>query len=169
MAAALGWVVGAPEKGLLLLDEVSEQQIGKAQEIVAQGRVQFDILMQAEGIHVEATVKTDQGEGKALIAGRHDHLKALWLDQRLVGEEEQDRKESSSHLGGPVPGMDTMIKMIDNIDTEKLDFLDQGFALNMEAAKVGLSLTQDGFGLGRRLRSLLGKMKQRTVCSARYG
>ncbi len=161
LAAALGWVVGQPEKGLLLLDEVSERQISEAQEIVAKNLVHFDILLEEEGIHVEAVVKTAQGTGKALIAGRHDRLSGLWWNQRLVRGADQDREEIPSPFRGEVPAMEKIIEIIEKIHTEKQDFLDQGFTMNMEAAKVGLNLTKDRLALGQRLRGLFGQMKDR--------
>ena len=89
IAAALGALAGDPDLRLEVLTPVEADDVRRAQQLVTGGRVDCRVDRGYRGIHIEATVQTGSGTGRAVIEGnpyrRHgDHLEwgsccASWL------------------------------------------------------------------------------------------
>jgi len=154
LAAALGYISGVPEKGLLLLGNISNQEISQAKQIVGRKIVTFETLTQCNSIHIEAIVETNKGVARALLTERHDHLAGLWLNNTLI-KSSSENLEINNHYSefNDVPTIEEMIEVIEKIDTNQYEFLYEGVTTNMEAAEYGLKLGDKDLAVGSRLQS----------------
>ena len=73
-AAALGVVAGNAKKGLECLEDVTEEDNKRAEELVSQGKVHVVLDHIGSEITIDATVKTDKDTCVVKIAGAHTDI-----------------------------------------------------------------------------------------------
>ncbi len=74
IAFALGILVAKPEKELEVLSDLDAETIDKAQQMLAEKRIQTKMLETEEKVWIEAVIKTPKSESKAILRWRHNWL-----------------------------------------------------------------------------------------------
>lgn len=154
MAAAIGFVVGSPHKGLVLLSDVTKKQVEEAYRIVSQGLVVFEVVDGVPGIMVEAEVETDTDLGYARLEGGHDRLVELKRNGRQVEHPLVVRDTGAAPrldaLRSSEVRLDELIDFVDSLQETDLGFLGEGMEVNRRTAEVGME-AKAGLGVGAKL------------------
>ncbi len=140
MAAALGYVVGMPEKELLILDSLSDEIIQKAKELVEQKKITVRINEKFSSLYIETVLTTDKGTRRVVIM--NSHLNVVSIDS---GKELIDDKAASNSSSKETPkiqkyDIEEIIKFVNEVSVEKISFLQDGIDMNEIITKEGLAL-----------------------------
>ncbi|GAB6126663.1 L-cysteine desulfidase family protein [Humidesulfovibrio idahonensis] len=157
-AAALGVAGGDAALRLEVLDPVTPEVVEAAKRMLAQGRVQVNLLADRRGLLIQAVAKgrTPDGaahEAQAVIEGQHDRIVSLSLDGEDIAASPL-LAEGGVGGGGQMAELEEWLRglslaellvLADDLDAEDLAFLQQGVAYNTRLAEHGLKF---GCGLG---------------------
>lgn len=93
-AAALGCVAGDKEKGLLVLEGLSDGGVEEARRFIEEGRVRVEVSSISSELYLYACVKTEHDCCEAEIRGSHTNVCRLVKNGRTI----LDKKEGTSSL-----------------------------------------------------------------------
>ncbi len=163
IAAALGAVCGKSEYGLEVLNELCPEAVGKAKNMVAQGRVR--VKMAPENGHklfvrasVSAPVSGQTHCGKTVIADSHDRIVRTGYDS-LVFDNPSDSAGGDANCEKTT--LDYQLSVSEIYDfTKNVGFDDISFIL--ESREMNLRLAEEG------LRGNYGLRVGRTIADPRF-
>ncbi|WP_230399413.1 L-cysteine desulfidase family protein [Novisyntrophococcus fermenticellae] len=143
IASALGAVSAAPEKKLMVLNGISEDDLKKALSLTEAGMVSVELADSDEKIYIEAFTASKKNRAKAVISKKHDYLTFLEKNgEILYTQVETENPESlKKEILSPV-GELTLKDIRDfamKVPYEKLYFLRDVVRLNREIAEEGLT------------------------------
>ncbi len=147
MAAALGAIVGAPQKKLNILGGISSAQIKNAKTLCA-SNVYLTSSPDLPKLYINVTVYTQGQKGLAIIEGLHDHVRYLerngtvLLDNRAVAQAESTSVETG--------GIDDIYHFVTTVPVDDLGIVSKSIELNTAISKAGL-LEPLGHGVGHLL------------------
>jgi L-cysteine desulfidase len=84
IAAALGAVLARPETKLLLLQEVTEEILGRAQRLVDGGKCILECDNDREEFHIDIRVAGSRHNARCILAGGHTNIERIEKDGRCV-------------------------------------------------------------------------------------
>ena len=148
VAAALGALAGDPDLRLKVLARIGAGDLQSANALIADGRVDCAVDRARTGIHIEATVRTSKGTGRAVIDGTHLGVTSITANDEPVGlpkwvtRSEHRRAVGSSALEG---SLHDALMLAENLTPSDKDFLLEGMRMNQAAGLVGIA---DSPGLG---------------------
>lgn len=150
LAVSLAVLFGDPNKGLSLLENIDEKCIFEAEKLLEDHSIVFSLNENAKGIYVKSIVKTTKGVGTALLMNSHDNLVEVTVNGRATYS-----KNQSSTVSDPLKMLSSIenltvndiFSFIDEIDPEKLSFLNEGVETNLHAAALG-EKQRAGIGTG---------------------
>lgn len=96
LAAALGALVGDPERCLEVLRSVEPAALDEATALIDRGAVVMEVLRGRRGIFIDARVITEEGLGRARIQDEHTNLVILERNGEDVRERATSRSGSRS-------------------------------------------------------------------------
>lgn len=141
IAVALGIVCGNPQKGLLLLEDVTPEAIAKAQELIDQNLIQITLDDSAGGLHIQAVVETENGIAKAIISQCHDNIVLIEKNGKIIYHRIENSEEHTDFLNDydfTNFTFEQLKSWIEKIPQDKIAFLEEGLSLNKKAAAIGL-------------------------------
>lgn len=85
-AAALGCVAGDKEKGLLVLEEISDADVEAAKRFIEDGKVKVEVSQISSELFIYACVRTEHDCCEAEIRGQHTNICRLVKNGRVLLE-----------------------------------------------------------------------------------
>jgi L-cysteine desulfidase len=174
-AAALGALAGDPRQKLEVLAPITPEDVASAQKLVAQGRVQVELLHDHRGLFVRSEVETADHRAEAIIEALHDKLTTLRLDgqdQPLPAADKEGSKKgvelSDLERWLKALTLAELVGLLDALDAEDMAFLQEGIDVNLRLATHGLN-HDSGMGVGKTLERLVRQrlIKKDVITSAR--
>ena len=167
IAAALGAVKKCPDRQLAVLAEVSEDELQLARSLVARGMVSVEIAAEKKELWIKARVESSAGWGEAVIAERHTKVVSVSRngEELFAGSDSANRaadlpEDAPAGRRAACPAADPreifrspamsiagLVKAVEAIPAADLDFLDEGVAMNLNAAQAGIT-GRLGMGIG---------------------
>ncbi len=151
-ACALGLVGGDYRKGLMVLEDIRDEDIEKALELVDSGLIKLRIS-EEEGVYVKVKLIGD-GEALAVVESSHDSFSHVEENSRIIFS--QDPGKDSNNMDF-LYDLD-FIKIREIVEATRsadLTFLREGIEKNLEAAKEGLK-GETYLGIGKSLVEIYG-------------
>jgi L-cysteine desulfidase len=164
IAAAIGAIGGDPALRLEVLKPITHDDVQKAKQLIADKKVSVEIQPDAHEVYVDIIVKTNAGEGRASIRGRHDNVTAVSCDGKPfdVFKEIEDTGVTESvpvDTSSPAIQQFTMKALFDfaeSVPIEEIDFLRPVVETNRVFAER--SMEQRGMvGVGSKIQRLISK------------
>ena len=147
IASALGAVCGKSCYGLEVLNDLSDEAVARAKEMVEGGQVVVSLADTDLKLYVKATVEYDGHHAYAVIEKDHDNIvetgydgKSMISQARNLDEECIDQK-STLDYGLTVK---EILEFASTVAYEDIEFILESRTLNMALAKEGMS---GGYGL----------------------
>lgn len=162
MAAAIGACAGNPALKLEVLESVDEDDVPTAKKMIKEGRVKVNLLADHRGLHIQTRVKAGGDYAESLIRGMHDNIVSLSFNGKPVAASALISEPVDNQNESPVSALETwlktlslgqLIKLLDDLDTDDLAFLQSGIDANMALADYGLKFGP-GLGIGLALERL---------------
>ena len=144
----LGFITGDPKKELRVIDNITENDLDKARQIIHQQRVKLSLKENYQGLYIEVILVTDESKARVII--KDSHL-------NIVSIEKIDRKENfkpflieNNNINPIIKTIQKyelkeLIKFTNEIPIDELDFLKEGIKMNLAIAEEGLKI-ENGVG-----------------------
>lgn len=145
-AAALGVVAGNAKKGLECLEDVTEEDNKRAEELVSQGKVHVVLDHIGSEITIDATVKTDKDTCVVKIAGAHTDIYHIEKNGEVLFQKEKKEAESLEEAVIHRYSIGEILKYIEEVDNKEIAFIRDAFMMNMELLEEGLQSSKTSFG-----------------------
>jgi L-cysteine desulfidase len=162
LAAALGALGGDPFRRLEVLDAITDDTVAKARDLVDQHRVSVVLLKEKKGLYIKAVVEGGGSVAAAVIEDFHDHI--VYLSENhteittsmLVSKNQSARGTDAREIESWLKKLRLvdLIRLLDGLDEEDLEFLKQGVDHNLRLATYGLKYGS-GLGIGKTLERLV--------------
>ncbi len=177
LAAALGALGGVPERRLQVLESIDDTVVRQAKELVKKGAVQVNLLQDQQGLYIRAAVNSPDKKAEGVISNMHDNLVSLKLNGKTISDHPLLPRETGPDGKTELQQVETWLKslslarlleLVDDLDSEDLDFLEKGVQYNLRLADYGLK-HGSGLGIGKTLDRLVRQrmMKRDMGLSAR--
>ena len=145
-AAALGVVAGNAKKGLECLEDVTEEDNKRAEELVSQGKVKVVLDHIGSEITIDATVKTDKDTCVVKIAGAHTDIYRIEKNGEVLFQKEKEEAENLEEAVIHRYSIGEILKYIEAVDDKEIAFIRDAFMMNMELLEEGLQSSKTSFG-----------------------
>lgn len=145
-AAALGVVAGNAKKGLECLEDVTEEDNKRAEELVSQGKVKVTLDHIGSEITIDATVKTNKDICVVKIAGAHTDIYYIEKNGEVLFQKEKKEAESLEEAVIHRYSIGEILKYIEEVDNKEIAFIRDAFMMNMELLEEGLQSSKTSFG-----------------------
>jgi len=153
IAAALGALAGDPDLRLEVLTPVEADDVRRAQQLVTGGRVDCRVDRGYRGIHIEATIQTVSGTGRAVIEGTHTGVTEITANGDPVAlpgwaARLKDGATPPDFLVGR--SLQDVLALAKNLSSSEKEFLLRGVRMNQAAGRMGITECPGmGYGANR--------------------
>lgn len=146
IAAALGILAGDPEKGLCVIEGLQEVDELKARELVEQGIINVNIKHDITRLYIETVLTTDEGKVRVITMDRHINiinvekgrvLSELAMDILPLSQSEKKIQKYT---------LEELVRFVEQVPVEELEFLEEGVVMNKKAAEEGYNLPKSVSG-----------------------
>ena len=156
-AAAIGAVLGNPERKLELLQDVTEEVVATVNKLVENGAVKVSIDEAQTGLYVNCEVTTEQGVGNTVIRGAHTNIVLTKVNDTVLFEKEMSAASGDDSVIEELKQMTIaeIRALVDSATEEELAFMMDGVAMNETLSDY--SLTHEiGIGAAKIFREQIG-------------
>lgn len=156
-AAAIGAVLGNPERKLELLQDVTSEVVLAVDELVKAGNVKVSIDETQTGLYVNCEVSTEKGTGNTVIRGAHTNIVLTKVNDKVVFEKQMQSASGDDSVVEELKNMTIaeIRALVDSASEEELAFMLDGVAMN--EALSDYSLTHEiGIGAAKTFRENIG-------------
>lgn len=152
LAGALGIFAGDRSKGLLVLSEISEDDVKRAEKFVDEGRVKLSYAEDGPDVYAKVDAYYKDKYASSILRKSHTNVEEVYMGENLVYSAVKDEvKEESFDIKDMT--LKELRKLALATDSDDLDFVKKGIEMNMRAAKEGLA-SKNGLNLGTALEEL---------------
>ncbi|MBR0140338.1 MAG: serine dehydratase subunit alpha family protein [Firmicutes bacterium] len=140
-AAALGYIAGEAEKGLLCLENVTEEDLKAAKDLVNSGKISVELGEITSRIYIEAELVSEENRVTVVAEKAHTRLTKITVDGRTLLDktaEDEEEKEDAP----PLIHRYTLEKLFDYAKTvplEEIEFVKKAYEMNMALFYEGLN------------------------------
>ena len=146
-SAALGAVAGNPQKGLESLEDVTEEDNCRAEELVTQEKVKVILDHIGSEITIDAKVKTTYDECLVKIAGGHTEIYSIEKNGVVIfGKEKIVQHEIEETAVIHQFTLRELLDYIEKVDETEIAFINDAFHMNLELLEEGLQSSKTKFG-----------------------
>ncbi len=157
IAAALGALAGDPDLRLEVLAPIEADDLRRAEQLLADGEVSYGLDEDYTGLHIEATVRTQAGVGRAVIEGTHVGVTEVTANGEAVplppwAMEVEDGVTPTDFLADI--SLREVLALAGDLSTSEMEFLLEGMRMNQAAGRVGIA-ESPGMGYGANMARLM--------------
>ncbi len=149
IAAALGVIGGKSQKGLEVLNGISDEDIILSKELLNNNKLSIDIKDTIEKVYIEANLYTKTSNSKVII--KHRHNKFVYLEESgnvILNENNNDKQNIKCTNPIYETKIYDIVKAIEEIPHKDIDFMLEGLEMNEKIAMEGLK-KNCGMSVGR--------------------
>lgn len=157
IAGALALVAGDSEKGLMVLEDVSKDDLKEAHSLIDQGRIRVSYFEESPDVFVQVEVWGKNKKLDLILRDSHNHIEEVRLDGQLVYQDSLVQAGAGDCVLDQL-SIKELVDFAQGIDISKLDFIEEGIIMNKEAVERGLEEGR-GMALGSNLMKIFAGNK----------
>lgn len=167
VAAALGITAGHKEKKLRVIDDIKEEDLQKAKELIQQGKVKIRVKDGLTRLYIETVLTTEQGKVRVLTIDKH--LNIICIDQgdkyESFSPESYKTDEEAARPSIQSFDLEDILMYARKVPLKNIAFLEEGIKMNRAIAKEGSTIKK---GLGQVFRKIIktGSMENDVISYA---
>ena len=177
LAGAIGALGGDPERRLEVLEPVTDEIVDRAFELVRAKKVKINLLESQKDLFIKAVVKSKENIAECIITDFHDNIVSLRLNHKEISDNPLLNRRNAAQDSLDVRSVESwlrglslvdLLKLLDDLDSEDMDFLEEGVRFNLRLSEHGLKYGS-GLGIGKTLERLARQklIKKDMMISAR--
>lgn len=152
LAAAIGAIKGKSEQGLQIFNDIDDDTLNQARELIANGKVSVSLAKTDEKLYIEVILESDGSFSKAVVEKNHTNISLVEVDGRIISQTiNGEDKENASFAS-----IESIWDFVNNVDTDKLEIIKQCIELNGAMGYEGLKKAY-GLQVGRTIYQKMGK------------
>ncbi len=148
MAVALAAVAGLPELQLEVLQNIDDENIKDAYELINRDIIDIKMSPLDELFWIEVIAYSENHKATAIMQGKHTNLYKLSVDDMILQENDRIEPVVKSDDIRQVMQISDILESITSASEDDLSFLDEVIAKNFEIAKFGLE-NNSGYGIAK--------------------
>lgn len=156
LAATIGVLGGDFEAGFMVLQNVDEDIIKKAEAFISEKKVSVVYGEDTPDIYVKVNLETTKENIETIVIDHHTHLQEIKVDNKTVFEDSTDSNAESDTSFLENLSFKEIREISETIPLDKLDFVEAGIEMNKNAANKGLE-GKSGLNIGFTLAKLYEK------------
>lgn len=176
-AAALGILSGNTKYRLEVLRDITDDDIKQAAAFGASGMIKVNICP-VNHLFIEVSIETSEGSVRCRIEKNHTHVSLIEQDGHVIFSGDSRFGETDDPI--KMLDIENILQFIHQVPSEEIEFLSDGWEMNLGIAQEGIKNRQesffggalkDAYGTGHSLINIAGYAKALTVaaCDARMG
>lgn len=140
MAVALGAICSKPEKLLLVLSDLSDEEKSLAKGLLEENRIVINIASDSPKIYIQAVAEGGGHIGKAVIENGHSNFVSVSLDSEVLYRGDRDGTSAIGTLEEKAytRTVAEIWEFVKEVDSGRLNFLNELIRLNHEMSHEGL-------------------------------
>jgi len=167
-AAAFGFIAGDAQKGLMVIEGISEEDIKKAKNLIKQDRIKLDLQREVAGLDIEIILLTDREKARVKILDNHlniVNIEKTDLNNSFMPFKRKTGKSNHTNHFIQEYSLEDFLRFSNEIPLDKLIFLEEGIKMNLRIAQEGLTIQ---YGVGLKLEELIkeGSMADSSISRA---
>jgi L-cysteine desulfidase len=146
-AAALGVIKANPEKGLLCLEGIGDDDIRQAEALVRSGVIDVHMTEMTSRIHIEARLEGDHHRAEVVVKDAHTNIVRIREDGKTVFSAETAEAEAGTE-NVPLIHRYTVQQLLGYVSTvplEEISFIREAVVMNMDLCREGIENGQTTF------------------------
>lgn len=155
LAVALALTSIDPSKKLLVFDDITNEDVAKANEFISSGIIHISCDREIRGLYIKAKIITEEGYATAIIKGHHSNLIFIEKDGEILVEKEAESNSKKNFSCDDI-SVENLLSIVDEIPDSELSFLNKCVEVNLKAANDTLKNASEN-NLGIVLESLMKK------------
>ncbi|MCR2045099.1 L-cysteine desulfidase family protein [Anaerosalibacter massiliensis] len=144
LAAALGAICGEVDEGLCVLKNVNSDYINLAKDMIKDGKIILSKEDNTPYVYVKVYMESEDNNVEVILKDSHDHIEKIIVNKELVYQDLLNGEENSPDFLKQFT-LKEFREVCENVDIERLDFIEDGIKMNVNAAERGI---ENGKGLG---------------------
>src|SRR5690606_25550053 len=96
LAGALGFLSGNPNSGFMVLENIDEEAIKAAHEMISSGKVKVEYLKASPDVYVKVKVSGSDNVVEVELKDSHTHIERITVNGQVTYEAEEAMSESVS-------------------------------------------------------------------------
>ncbi len=137
-AAALGAVAGDPDKKLMVLEGIDDNDLKTACRLISDDKVKVVLHDISPRIYVDATVTTDKGRARARLEGEHTFFTLIEKDGKILSESDYE-EHTEDNTGITDVSYDDIYDYVSEVPYEDISFIEEALNVNDRLVGEGLS------------------------------
>jgi L-cysteine desulfidase len=165
IAAILGAIKGDPEQQLLVLSEITAEELEKGKRLLAEKAVTVSVDSSKKGLWIEAHLRSGHEYSHVIIKNKHTNVVSIEKNGRFVFKQEDNEKQSEADpqlvFQGDEVRIADIIVTIEKMPWYEMEFLLDGVEMNYFAAEIGIAQK-----LGRGIGALFNRLVSEDILSS---
>ena len=139
-SAALGCIAGNAEKGLLVLEDLSEEDVAESRRFIDEGRVRVEVDSISPELYIYACVRTAHDTCEVEIRKNHTNICRKVKNGRILLDLSGEAGEAEAELS-PITGytLEDFYRFASETPAEELLFLREAYRVNRELAEAAFA------------------------------
>ncbi len=151
IAAALGYLIGEPEKELEVIEKVSKDDVKKAEKLLDKEKVEIKIAEGVERLYIETIIETEKNSVRSITLDKHLNIVKVEKSDKFEPYEIPKKEDPPSKLNIKKYSFKDILEFADKVDLDNLSIIERGIKLSYE-------IIEEGREKGTTLASSLQKM-----------
>ena len=152
VAAALGYLIGEPEKELEVIESVSEEDVKKAEKLINEKKVEIEIAEGIERLFIETIIYTDKSLVRAITLDKHLNIIQIEKSDDLKSYKIPEKESKPSQLDIKNYSFKDILEFADKVNLDDLSIIKRGIKLSYEIIEKG---RKRGTSLGASLQKMI--------------
>lgn len=140
IAAALGFVIGKTEKGLRMLEGLTDEQVDEARDIIRDKKVSVQIEDGCDRLYIETIMTTLEGSVRVVTLDRHQNIVSVEKGHKFKTVDPLKNQLESTSRQIEDYDFGDFLKFADEVPASELLFLKDGVEMNLRVAAAGLKM-----------------------------
>ena len=137
IAAALGYLIGEPEKELEVIEKVSKENVKKAEELLDEEKVEIKITEGIERLFIETIIETEENSVRAITLDKHLNIVNIEKSDKFEPYEIPEKKATPPKLNIKEYSFKDILEFADKVDLDELSIIERGIKLSYEIIEKG--------------------------------
>ncbi len=154
IAAAIGIIGGKSSKGLSVLEGVDSKKVAEAEDMMDSGIIDIEPAKTTDKVFIDVRLKSGPNTSRVRIKDKHDNIVFVVDNDKVIFGNEDNSNPTLPGGQNNKPGtifdditLEEIVKNVEGLKLEDIDFLLEGIKMNEDMANVGLD-EKIGIGVG---------------------
>ncbi len=128
------------DKMLEVLNDVDENMIKKAKEIIEAGKVKINLADTKKKLYIEVILTIDKEKIKVIIEDNHTNVSLIEINGKVIMNKENETFDKATNLNNwDNIDLDDIMEFVDNVNVKDLKIIEDSINLNKKISKEGLN------------------------------